>query len=259
MSFFSNVTNYKETQVQMKKYTKENIFNIMERYDDFKFYSDEEKLIVAYILYNKIKLNIDNSREFEISLYNFIDNMVRPSNEIYIRISKNNPNGLNKMIDYINKKNLTIKNFINTDDEKISEILKMQYNYNDNAPSDEVFTVKMFNIRNNSIISPNKIENLRNLYNEVIYPIIMYYKLKNSNKGSILRIDEGLSSNSKLEQIGKAIEFTLDGIDTNLVYNDIKDRKILVNYGIMKINKNKLYISLPYEMEGKEIRNYYVE
>jgi hypothetical protein len=114
------------------------------------------------------------------------------------------------------------------------------------------------------IVTPKKIENLENIYNKLLMPIVKYYSdLGLGNKNCMLSIlgmgsmphtvafEEGINISNSIE--GKGIGFTINGINSFRVFKDIKDRLISIDYGLLVYRNVFLFITLPFEVNRQLI------
>jgi hypothetical protein len=108
---------------------------------------------------------------------------------------------------------------------EIFDIMNKKIN-NDFDLTDEVFTLNLFKVDFTTVISQSKITNLRRIFDEVLHPIVRYYKLLGSRSGTILEIEESLSNRDRNHQIGKSVLFKIEEIEIDDLYEDITTGKI---------------------------------
>lgn len=226
----------------------------------YKDYTDSEKIIIASILFNMMVNTLDVNGYLSTSLEIFINTNIGKAVDDLDDIKKNSRSRYQGMLTYIKRNKLTFSKFSTIENLEIKNILLI-----DNTSilrdiySDEKFDIRLFNNTTGIILSINRVNNLKRLYKEVLYPILMYYKKLNNITDNILFVTESIVKTNSLQAKGMACKFNLLGIDNEIILNDIKDKNIDVEFGSIQINEGDIFISIPYKIEGKLIKNKIIE
>ena len=126
---------------------------------------------------------------------------------------------------YIFLKNISANNLLGVSDTDISYVYKL---YLDNSLivnfDTESFNIKMYNTDS---VDNNEYVYLKNIHYNVICPIIRYYNKIYGVDISNMKI---VSSTNIENNIGKRIDFVINGINPFIILNDIKHKKINIKY-----------------------------
>jgi hypothetical protein len=137
------------------------------------------------------------------------------------------------------------------------------------CPDDEEFLLANFiDLGDNPILSPMKEANLRKIHSTIIKPIAAYYKAEREKEGLLVdgicmvSVNNGLSSTEYTRTkilgssivsghvSGTAIDFTVIGKRASEVIEDIKTKKINVDFGVIA-EVNGIHITLPHKFNGE--------
>ena len=258
-TIFNNTKDFVKTQEQLKQSAKEIIPSLIRQDSSFSEFLEDEKLIFAFILYGKVRIHISNGMEIKTSLELFIKSFMEICLSPYHRLKGNFPDKFATIKNEIKKKKLILEDLPQMEDIFIDEMLNLESSYiSGESTTDEVFSTRLFINDNDVIIAPNKVRNLKKLYDTIIYPILIYYKMKLNTRRNILIINKGLSKGTTIQERGQAVIFSLAGVEKSIIFNDIQSGKIDVDFGILKLEEDGVFISIPFMLEGKMIRNYIV-
>lgn len=120
--------------------------------------------------------------------------------------------------------------------------------------------------KSTTIITPERIKELKKIHNELLLPIFRYY-YGNGKKGACqMQIYYGLTDlknapGSKYfskHLRGKAVDFSLVGIDKDIIFNDLKSKKIDINFGVIMFTTG-IHITLPFTFENYKFEGMVVE
>lgn len=208
------------------------------------------------LMYSKLKTHLDSQVDLLSSLELYIESIVETSYHSFTRFKKRFPNKFKFLIEDIDRNNFTLGRFKYVTDEQIEIMfIKARDSLVLEPREDEIFSLSLFNNVNDAIISKNKVNNLKRLHDTVLLPIILYYKSKMEVTGSILIVDQGISNETKLQQQGKAVAFRLIGVDRAIIIEDLTDRNIDIEFGLVRNHgKAGVFISIPYDAEGRTVR-----
>lgn len=139
------------------------------------------------------------------------------------------------------------------------------------CPDDEEFLLANFiDLSDNPILSPAKEANLRKIHSTIIKPIAAYYKKQREEEGLVVdgicmvSVNNGLTStkytSSKIlgsrivsgHVNGTAIDFNVIGKRAHEVIDDIKAKKINIDFGIIA-EVNGVHITLPHKFNGETV------
>lgn len=253
-----NSMNSQITREQLKKTTKMIMYSVVEQSDKTTNFADDEKFLIGIMAYDKIVGFIDSKKEIPTTMEVFVNSFVSFASDLYLRQRITDSAKMKAMLRIIDNKDYKLEDLPDIGDDHIRQVLSTTIDVRfDQAYTDEVFAMTMFMTEDNVILSANKITNIRKLYDTVIYPILMYYKMKSNQAGvNLLSIVSGLSNSNKLQQRGQAVIFNLNGIEASAILRDIKQNRIHVSFGVVRRDPTGLFISLPYTTdEGKYIEN----
>lgn len=250
-----NITQHNDIQQFFKEIIKDYL-NI----DKYNSRKDYEKIIIACILFSIMKNKLSVDGYLMTSLELFINANIGKAVDDLDDIETNSRSRYQVMVNYIKKNKLKFNNFHLIENIDIENILSL-----DNTTilrdiySDEKFDIKLFNNNTGIVLTTNRINNLKKLYKNLLYPVLMYYKKINNITENILFISESITSDNKLQSKGMAVKFYLIGIDNDVVFNDIKNKVIDIEFGAIKLNDEDIFITIPYKAEGILIKNKIVE
>ena len=126
---------------------------------------------------------------------------------------------------YVFLKNKSTNNLLRLSDSDINTVYTL---YKDSSQivnfSTSTFNAKMYNISN---LNKTEYNYLKNIHFNVMTPIIEYY---NKIYGLPIENMKIVSSDSIPNNIGKRIEFTINGISPFIVLKDIQNKKINIKY-----------------------------
>jgi len=161
--------------------------------------------------------------------------------------------------------------------EEVSEELEMSSDTIDYICPEDSFVldnfVTNFSGYKNAIVTDSKVSNLKNLFHNVIIPIVDFYKKKESmknNKSCLLKIINGLVSKEVAKKVmtgninsrhiyGEALDFNINGVQSMQVILDIITGKITdLNYGTLYLGSGGVHITLPYTFNGQLISKVYI-
>jgi len=117
------------------------------------------------------------------------------------------------------------------------------------------------------IITPEKVNNLKKLFNEILLPIVVFYKNKYPELSDlcILQIVNALMSpresinvasghSASLHITGMAVDFGILNVQPSMILKDIESGNIPIEYGVLSAS-NGTHITLPYSVGNEIIRN----
>lgn len=126
---------------------------------------------------------------------------------------------------YVFLKNISANNLLGVSDTDISYVYKL---YLDNSLivnfDTESFNIKMYNTDS---VDNNEYVYLKNIHYNVMCPISRYY---NKIYGADISNMKIVSSTNIENNIGKRIDFVINGINPFIILNDIKHKKINIKY-----------------------------
>jgi hypothetical protein len=257
-NFFEGLLSNEETQTRLKRVSKEYIPSIVERYNSE--LSDNEKFFIALLIYDRIFTVIQNSDTLEVPIEIILDSLYGRCYDTFNKLKVRFPNKLRQIFLKIEAKKYTLSKLPDIGDIEINLLLNEYRKINTvESITDESFSISLFNIPNNILFSMNKIDNLKKLFQSCLYPLVIYFKAKLNFRGNLLFIAESINNSDPLQKLGKAVIFNLTQVDRNEIIEAVESKKVICNCGILKKydkDDNSLYISLPYNSEGKIIRDY---
>jgi hypothetical protein len=114
------------------------------------------------------------------------------------------------------------------------------------------------------IVTREKAINMKKIHNEILLPIFNHYfgegapatcQMKiNFALGSVNDIVTTIGGSSFSRHIrGEAVDFSIVGVDTSKVLEDIKSGVINIDFGVITLT-NGIHLTLPYTFEGLDIR-----
>jgi len=123
--------------------------------------------------------------------------------------------------------------------------------------------------RNDSpLINSKKIDNLRRLHKRILVPIVNYYKILDPSLQNtcLLDVRSGLCSEAKVKNehsgtiysellTGNGVIFGLNGVSRDVVIDDLSNRKIPINFGILHEARGGIFITNPLNMNNQTIEN----
>lgn len=123
----------------------------------------------------------------------------------------------------------------------------------------------IINIDKDVIVTADKVAKLKRIHSEILTPIYKYYFKEFDDSQCNLKIYYGLlslkeanlsASGSFISKhvAGEAVDFQLVGIPNIQILEDIKNKKIDIEFGVLVIT-NGLHITLPYPINGTFVRN----
>jgi hypothetical protein len=115
------------------------------------------------------------------------------------------------------------------------------------------------------IMTELKLNNIKKLHNEILLPIYRFYYGDEKDTSCKLRIHGGLmsmftansrmgASNATRHVYGQSVNFSLVSVPGDTIMSDLSEGRIGINFGVAA-QVNGMYITLPYEYEGYEIKN----
>lgn len=247
----ANISQHKDIQNFYKELIKDKLSNIT-----YKDYMDNEKIIIACILFNMMNNRLSINGYLSTSLEIFINSNIGKAVDDLDDMKATSRSKYQGMLTYIKRNKLVFSKFQFIENIEIENILST-----DNISilrdifSDEKFDIKLFNNNTKIVLSTNRIVNLKKLYREVLYPILMFYKKIYSITDNILFIMESITKDNKLQSKGMACKFSLLGIDSEIIMNDIKNKNITIEFGVIELQEDSIFISIPYDIEGKIVKN----
>lgn len=217
------------------------------------YYGDESnslKFSYAVLFYNTAMMLEINSR---IDL----ENILKKLSIIYDRISSNK-----KIVSEINSYiNISFEEFIQESDINLNNFFLIINNILMylNVLTDECFYIEFF-VMNRDEVTLNKINNLKKLYNTILYPIISYFKHKYNVPKNEIILKIFKEYKSEIINNGYGVVFMLDGIESTNIMKEIKQKNINIEYGVLTpieidaqtnilYSDSKLLISIPYRTE----------
>lgn len=113
------------------------------------------------------------------------------------------------------------------------------------------------------IITPVKVKNIRKIHFELLLPIYNFYYGETSNPSCQIKVSFCLGSLRNVKQVasgsvfsrhsnGEAVDFTMVGISTSRLIEDLKSGALNVRFGAL-VPTNGVHLTLPYEFENKMI------
>lgn len=121
-----------------------------------------------------------------------------------------------------------------------------------------------------NITTPERVEYLRRVHHEILLPIFEFYYGTNGDavEACSMKIYYGLTDYRTTRKFvggtgiskhlrGKAVDFSLTGIEPTKVIKDIKDGLIKINFGVIMVTHG-LHVTLPDTFEGYEVNRMYV-
>jgi len=101
------------------------------------------------------------------------------------------------------------------------------------------------------ILTPNIKDNLKKLQQTIIAPIAEHYDAKESGINIIRALStkpEAIAAGGTSESPfakGKAVEISMDGVSSEKLYNDIRTKKLELDFGTLVKKQDSVEISLP--------------
>jgi hypothetical protein len=246
------------TRETLKQTVKMIMYSIVYNSSKTTDFADDEKFLIGIMAYDRISKSIDAKEPMLTAMEVYVDSFVSLASDLYTRQRRTDTARMKAMLKIIDDKDYQLEDLPQIGDNHIKVILETTIDQRfDQSYTDEVFSMSMFMTEDNVIMSANKLQNIRSLYNTIIYPILMYYKVKTNQVGiNLLNIASGFSNSNKLQQRGFAVEFNLEGIDSSTIFKDIQEGRISIRFGVLKKATPNLFISLPYTTdEGKYIED----
>ena len=121
------------------------------------------------------------------------------------------------------------------------------------------------------ILTETKSSNIKSLHYDILLPIFKYYfgNSKEALATCRMRINAGLmqvptaikflsGTKTSLHANGQAADFSVVGIDPFIIFDDIKSKKININFGVISVT-NGIHITLPYTYEGYLVKDVFID
>lgn len=209
----------------------------------------------------------DSIRDLLKDNNNYNDNLLDDKNKNNTFVLGNNGSGLNdkdKTYDSLfgNNTGNVLKNIPNDELENLSLNTRVFKCF------EPVFELENYiyissNKKQQTLVTREKAFSMKKIHNEILLPIFNHYFGSGAEATCQMKINFGIGSLNDIVSVsggssfsrhlkGEAVDFSIVGVDSTKVVEDIKNGVININFGVITLT-NGIHITLPYKFEGLDV------